>query len=83
MCTPNQPKLHALVPHLISRCTRSAHEIGAECRPNADHCEAEVGELTRSGQEEIRGGTLIENRLFHQGLCELARMPILAPMVEN
>jgi len=28
-------------------------------------------------------GALIENRHFHQGLCELARMPILARMVEN
>jgi hypothetical protein len=26
VCTPNWPKLHTLVPHLTSRCTRSAHE---------------------------------------------------------
>ncbi len=54
VCTPNQPEMHPFVPHLISRCTRSAHEIGMECTRNADLYEAEVGELSRSGQEETR-----------------------------
>src|SRR5579871_1458986 len=27
----NEPRLDPFVPHLVSRCTHSAHEIGAEC----------------------------------------------------
>ncbi len=30
--TPNQPKLHTLVPHLISRCTRSATATDAKLK---------------------------------------------------
>ena len=30
--TPNQPKLHTLVPHLISRCTRSAHATATDTK---------------------------------------------------
>jgi hypothetical protein len=49
---PNWPELHTYVSHLISWCTPGADEIAAECRRNADLHEAEVVELTRSGQKE-------------------------------
>src|SRR5712671_2451669 len=59
MRNPNYPKLHTLVPHLISRCTRSAHATATDRR------KTEIGKLAA----ELRGLTFLDD--LPEARCQL------------